>query len=434
MQLGWMNTENSKVGAEERQQAAPGATRHDPYAGLRFRDCRLLLAGGVLANTGRLMQSVAVGWELYERTGKPMALGWVGFVQFLPMILLALPAGHVADRFHRKWVVVITELVMVLASLGLAALSHFQGSVTLMYGCLLLGATALAFNWSASAALLPQTVPAEAFSNAVTWRTSGYQVASVAGPALSGWMIAALHGAALVYVCDAALGLLFAAFVGMIAGQPEPRPTEELTLRSMLAGVRYVWQTKIILATITLDLFAVLLGGATALLPIYAKDILKVGPTGLGWMWAAPAIGAFITALAFTHLPPSRNIGKTMLWAVAGFGAAMIVFGISKLFWLSLLMLLLTGTFDNISVVVRHSLVQLRTPDGMRGRVSAVNNVFISSSNQLGGFESGLVAALFGTVFSVVSGGIGTIIVVLFTARIWPEIRQLKSLQEIRPE
>jgi MFS family permease len=430
MRLGWMKTNNSK----ERQQTAPGTPRHDPYAALRFGDCRLLLAGGVLANTGRLMQSVAVGWELYERTGKPMALGWVGLVQALPIILLAVPAGHVADRFDRKWVVVVTQLVMMLASLGLAALSHFQGPVTLMYGCLLLGATALAFNWSATAALLPQTVPLEFFSNAVTWRSSGYQVASVVGPALSGLMIAAFHGAALVYVTDALLGLLFTVFVAMIAAKRAERSAEEVTLRSLAAGFRFVWQTKIILATITLDLFAVLFGGATALLPIYAKDILQVGPTGLGWMRAAPAIGALITALAFTHLPPSRNIGKTLLWAVAGFGAATIVFGVSHLFWLSLLMLLLTGAFDNISVVVRHSLVQLRTPDGMRGRVSAVNNVFISASNELGAFESGLVAALLGTVFSVVSGGIGTIIVVLLTARIWPEIRQLKSLHEIRPE
>jgi len=220
----------------------------------------------------------------------------------------------------------------------------------------------------------------------------------------------------------------------MIARKQADRSTGEVTLRSLVAGFRFVWQTKIILATITLDLFAVLFGGATALLPIYAKDILNVGPTGLGWLRAAPAIGAFATALAFTHLPPSRNIGKMLLWAVAGFGVATIVFGISHLFWLSLLMLMLTGVFDNISVVVRHSLVQLRTPDAMRGRVSAVNNVFISSSNELGAFESGLVAALFGTVFSVVSGGIGTIIVVLFTARIWPEIRQLKSLQDARPE
>jgi MFS family permease len=429
-----MNASDSNIVAAPGQPTTAGAQRPDPYGALRYRDCRLLLAGGVLANTGRLMQSVAVGWELYERTGSAMALGWVGFVQFIPMILLALPAGHAADRFDRRWVVVVTELVMVLASLGLAALSHFQGSVTLMYGCLLLGATALAFNWSASAALLPQTVPAEVFSNAVTWRSSGYQVASVVGPALSGFMIAALHGTPLVYVTDALLGLLFAAFVGMIARQPEARPTEDLTVRSLLAGVRYVWQTKIILATITLDLFAVLLGGATALLPIYARDILKVGPTGLGWMRAAPAIGAFLTAMAIAHLPPPRNIGRTLLWAVAGFGAATIIFGVSRLFWLSLLMLLLTGAFDNISVVVRHSLVQLRTPDAMRGRVAAVNNVFISSSNELGAFESGLVAALLGTVFSVVSGGFGTIIVVLLTARIWPEIRQLKSLHEIRPE
>jgi MFS family permease len=435
---------NSEIPDGQPQQA-PGVSPHDPYVAFRYRDCRLLLAGGVLANTGRLMQSVAVGWELYERTGQPMALGWVGLVQGLPIILLSLPAGHVADRFDRKKVVAVTQLVMVLASLGLAALSYYQGSVPLIYGCLLLGAIALAFNWSASAALLPQTVPLESFSNAVTWRSSGYQVASVVGPALSGFMIAAFHGATLVYVVDALLGLLFAVFVAMIAGKQAVRMAEEVTLRTLMAGFHFVWETKIILATITLDLFAVLFGGATALLPIYAKDILNVGPTGLGWMRAAPAIGAFVTALAFTHLPPSRSIGRTLLWAVIGFGAATVVFGISHWFWLSLLMLALTGAFDNISVVVRHSLVQLRTSDAMRGRVSAVNNVFISASNELGAFESGAVADLsgrmfpsagagFGAIFSVVSGGIGTIIVVLLTAKIWPEIRRLKSLNEIKTE
>ncbi len=407
---------------------------HDAYAALRYRDCRLLLGGSLLAAMGRNMLAVALGWELYERTHSAMALGWVGLIQALPVILLAMPAGHLADHCNRRRIVMVTQVALSLLSLGLAAVSWQGAPVPWMYALLLAGSTAQAFKGAAAAALLPQTVPEEHFSNAITWKSSSFQIASVAGPALGGLLVAWWGGAAGVYLLDAVIGLVYALGTAVMRTPNPAAPAEEITWRSLAAGFRFVWQTKVILATLSLDLFAVLLGGATMLLPIYARDILHVGPAGLGWLRAAPAVGAFLMAVVLAHRPPLRHSGRAMLWAVAGFGAATVGFGLSTHFWLSLGLLVLTGALDNISVVVRHSLVQLLTPDAMRGRVSAVNNVFISSSNELGAFESGLVAAWFGAVASVVSGGVGAILAVLITARVWPEIRRLGALHELRPE
>ena len=403
---------------------------HDPYAALRFRDYRLFAIGYVCSAIGYQMQSVAIGWELYERTGSAMVLGVVGLVQALPIIALTLPAGHVADQCDRQRIVLMTQLMLAFCSIGLAVLSYRQGAISLIYACLLFSGVARAFNKPASDSLLPSLVPIKVFNNAVTWNSSAFQVASVVGPALGGLVIGLLHRATLVYVLNVVLALTCFGFIAFIVTKQPPRSTKAVTLKSLMAGVGFVWHTKVILATITLDLFAVLLGGATTLLPIFAKDILHVGPTGLGWLRAAPAVGAFLMAVLIAHLPPMKRAGKNLLWAVAGFGVATLVFGISRSFWLSLLMLLLTGAFDNISVVVRHTLVQVKTPDYMRGRVSAINSVFINTSNELGGFESGFAAALFGPVVSVVVGGIGTIAVVLAVASIWPQIRQLGSLQD----
>ena len=403
-------------------------TAADPYAAFRYRDVRLLLGGSLLANIGRAMLSVAVGWELYQRTGSAMALGWVGLVQALPIIVLAIPAGHLADRLDRTRIVFAARLVMIAAALGLAYLSVTHGPVSLIYACLLAASTAQAFNGAAASALLPQLVPRSVFHNVLTWKSSSFQVASVVGPALGGWLLAS-GSAALVYIADAALNVIYAICVGSMSRRTDHATGREpTTLRSLVAGFHYVWKTKLILGAITLDLFAVLFGGATALMPVFARDILHVGPEGLGWLRAGPAIGAFAMAVTLAHAPPIPRVGQVMLGSVAGFGAATIVFGLSRSFGLSLLMLVLMGALDMISVVVRHNLVQLGTPDAMRGRVSAVNNVFISSSNELGDFESGLVASLFGATFAVVSGGAATILVVLIAARLWPEIRRLKSL------
>lgn len=385
----------------------------------------LYLTARNLGRIGSQLTSVAIGWELYTRTREPMALAYVGLVQFLPVLVLAIPAGHAADRFGRKPIVQSAHLVLAFCSLGLALVSGLQAPVPWVYLCLLCAGLARGFSAPAAASMLPQFVPPEQFESAIRWNSSVSQIASMLGPALGGAVIALGSSATPAFLLDA--GLTLAAFLFIALAVPryrqEPRRSVPLTLESLTAGLRFVWRTRIILATITLDLFAVLLGGAVALLPIYATDILRVGPQGLGWLQAAPSAGALCMALLLAHLPPLRRPGLAMLWAVAGFGVATIVFGFSRSFPLSLAMLFLTGALDNISVVVRSTLVQTLTPDEMLGRVSAVNQVFISSSNQLGGFESGLVANFFGPVVSVVSGGIGTLLVVSAVATAWPEVR-----------
>jgi MFS family permease len=403
---------------------------HDPYAAFRFPDFRRYMMAGTILTVGGQMQGVAVGWELYERTGSKMALGLVGLAQFLPVLLLALPAGHAADRYSRRTLMLLALGLLLLSSTGLALLSRGHGPVSLMYGCLLLAGTSQAVSRPARVSFLPQLVPVAVLPNAVTWNTSGWQTAAVLGPALGGALIALTRGATWVYLADVACCLASIALVAAIRTRPARRGVETFSLRSLVAGFEFVRKTDLILAAITMDLFAVLLGGSVALLPIFAKDILHVGPTGLGWLRTAPSIGAVLMGLVIAHRPPLRRAGPTLLWAVAGFGAATIVFGLSRNPYLSFAMLLLTGAFDNISVVIRGTLVQTLTPDAMRGRVAAVNALFIGSSNELGGFESGLTAQLFGPVASVVGGGIGTILVVLAAARTWPRLRQLGPLHE----
>jgi MFS family permease len=402
---------------------------HEPYAALRHRDYRYLLGGSVLASLGTQMQSVAVGWELYQRTNSAVPLGLVGLAQFLPVLLLSLPAGHAADRYSRKGLLVAAQGLMAVASLGLLALSVGQGPVSLVYLCLFLAGVSRAFGAPARWSLVSQVVPAPLLVNAVTWNSSGWQLASVVGPALGGWVIALAGRAAVVYLLTALCVLTCAALIALIQPRAATHPKEVPSLPSLLAGIRFVWQTKLILATITLDLFAVLLGGATALLPIFARDILHVGPAALGWLHAAPSLGALLMALIMAHQPPLRRAGRALLASVAGFGAATVVFGLSRDFALSFAMLALTGALDNVSVVVRGTLVQVLTPDAMRGRVAAVNVVFIGSSNELGALESGLTAEWFGPVASVVGGGLGTLLVVAAVLLRWPEVFRLGPLR-----
>jgi MFS family permease len=402
--------------------------RRDPYAALRFRDFRLLLAGRFIATLGDQMLSFAVGWELWLRTHNALALGLVGLAQVIPVILLSLPGGHVADQYNRKRIVLVTQVLLALCALSLALLSYKVGPLGLVYACLVGIGVARAFNSPATSTLLPQTVPPNIFTSAATWSSSAGQLAAIIGPALAGLLVALLNSVTLIYVIDAAAALTFLVLVALIKGRQLALARREATLQSLKEGLRFIRSTRVILSAITLDMFAVLFGGAVTLLPVYATDILKVGPVGLGLMRAAPSVGAIIMAVTLAHLPPFRRAGLTLLLAVAGFGAATIVFGLSTTFWLSLLMLALLGALDNISVVIRSTLLLTRTPDEMRGRTSAVNSIFISASNELGGFESGLTAALFGPVISVVGGGILTIVVVLAVARTWPEMRELKTL------
>ncbi len=404
---------------------------HDPYLALRFRDFRLLLVGIFFAGLGSQMITVAIGWELYERTGSALALGFVGLVLVIPVFVLSLPAGQFIDRFNRKRIVIWSQVVLVFCSLGLTALSLTHGSLPLIYGCLLLYGCAVAFDSPASAILVAQIVPEHAFENAATWESSIGQLASVLGPALGGLLIALLKGAAIVYAFNAGAALIFIVLLFFLRlNQQKAYSVEATTFGAMVEGLRFLKSSQIILAAITLDMFAVFLGGATTLLPIFAKDILHVGPSGLGWLRAAPSVGALGMSFVTAHMPPLKKAGRTLLLVVACFGVATVVFGISRVFWLSLVTLLVLGAMDNISVVIRSTLLLTRTPDALRGRITAINFIFIGASNELGGFESGLAAQLFGPVIAVAAGGLGTVLVVLCVALIWPEMRRLAALSE----
>ncbi len=403
---------------------------HDPYVVLRNRDYRRFLLAGMAATVGGQMQGVAVAWEIYERTRSAAALGLVGLAQVLPVIVLSIPAGHVADRHDRKRLLIFAHLLFGAASLGLAAQAAVQGPVWPAYVCLVLTGVAQAANMPARWSLLPMLVPREQLAVAVTWNTSSWQVAAVAGPMCGGLAIGLTHGASAAYLFNFLSSALVIGLMLPVRLHAVARDVEPLSLASVLAGLRFVFRTELILATITLDLFAVLIGGSVALLPIFARDILHVGPTGLGWLRAAPALGAFLMALILAHRPPMRRAGPALLWSVGGFGAATIVFALSTSPALSFAMLFLTGALDNISVVVRATLVQVLTPDAMRGRVGAVNAIFIGSSNELGEFESGVTAGLFGAVRATILGGVGSILVVLAVAWGWPSVRRLGSLHE----
>ncbi len=377
------------------------------------------------------MLTIAIGWELYNRTGSALVLGGIGLAQVIPLILLFLPAGYAADHLSRKYLLAGAQAVLLLATLGLAALSFQRGPLLLIYACLAVLGAAQSFSAPTSSALVAQVLPERAFENGVTWRSSANQLSSVLGPAAGGLLIGLLGGASWVYVISGGFFLLTVVLLLFTRVGPQTAPAASgRKLGAIVEGVRFLGQTPVLLAAITLDLFAVLLGGAVTLLPIFAKDILRVGPFGLGWLQAASSLGAVCMALFLAQRPPFKRAGPALLLAVAGFGVATIIFGLSHWFWLSFLMLFVLGALDNISVVIRATLVLVRTPDQMRGRVSAVSSLFVGTSNQLGGFESGLTAQLFGPIGSVVLGGIGTLLVVGLVAGIWPEMRRLATLRE----
>jgi MFS family permease len=406
--------------------------KHDPYSAFRIADFRRYIFAWVTSQIGFEIQSVAIAWEVYERTGSARAIGITGGVQALPVILLALPAGQMADMFDRRKLVFISRILAAACSIGLALSSYYQAPINLMYCLLLMASISGTIGRPAQSSLMPQLVPAEIFSNAATWSSSTWQFAGVVGPALGGLVL--IYSIQAAYVIAAAGSIYFAVSVLTLNPQETDRKKEPVTMKTLLAGCRFVWDKRVLFTIISLDLFAVLLGGATYLLPIFAKDILHVGGIGFGLLRAAPAVGAFAMAIGIAHLPPFRKAGVAMLWAVAGFGVATIVFGISRSFTLSLVMLFLAGALDNVSVVVRHTLIQLLTPDEMRGRVSAVNSVFISSSNQIGGLESGETAEWWGPVTAVVVGGVGTIVVVIVTAVLSPQLLKIGSLEEVHKE
>jgi MFS family permease len=390
---------------------------------------RLFQGARLLAVLGMQIQSVAIGWQVYAITGRTMALAWVGLAQFFPAVSLSLVTGHTADRVDRRTIMLVCNAAMAALSVALLLVARSgETEVWPIYLVLVGIGTARAFQGPANQAMLPTLVPVEHFGNAVAWGSSFWQVATVAGPMLGGVLYAA-GGPAMAYEVAAVCAVT--AF-GLTAGLPKSdrRPRAPTTRSSLLAGVRYVWANQIVLGAISLDLFAVLLGGATALLPVYARDILHLGPWALGALRSAPAAGAAVTAVALALRPLESRAGVKMFIGVALFGAATIVFGLSRDFWLSLAALAVLGAADMVSVFVRSALVQLATPDAMRGRVSAVNMVFIGASNELGEFESGLTAAWLGTVPSVVVGGLGTLIVVAIWAWRFPALRSIDRLTD----
>jgi MFS family permease len=405
------------------------AAPNDPYAALRFRDFRLLITGRFIAQVGEMTVSIGVGWELYERTGDPFALGLVGLVQVIPVMLLALPGGYVADRYNRRMVTLVSQLVLMVCSLALAALSLTQGPLPLLYLVLALIGGARAFNNPAESALTPLVVPQEHFFNATTWNTTVWQLSSILGPAIGGLLIGITGSAAVVYVVNAAAGgVLVVALLLLHSRQSGYAMPGETPMQALRGGLRFVRRTRVILAAITLDMFAVLFGGATFLLPVFASDILHTDATGLGLLRAGQSIGALLMVTYLARRAPFEHAGRTLLLAVAGFGVVTIIFGLSTSFWLSMLMLIMMGALDNISVVIRHTLILTYTPDEMRGRVAAVNTVFIGASNELGGFESGVAAALLGPVGAVVFGGFATLVVVSTIGWFSPTLRRLKRI------
>ena len=393
----------------------------DPYAPFRFRDYRLLVSGTFFTNFGLQMLWVAVSWDLYQQTRSAVVLGNVGFAQVAPFFVFALFAGHIADRHDRRRIMILTQVLVAASSALLLVLPR---SVALIYSCLFLIASARALGGPARSAVLPDVVPAKVLHTAITWNSSAFEIANIGGPALAGVMVAAL-GSASVYVAQCVCAALTLACFCVLRVRGAAHGDRFAPAgKVLLEGLRFVRRHTLILPAISLDMFAVLFGGATALLPIFAVDILHTGARGLGWLRAAPALGAVSMAFLLAHSRRIERAGRVLLAAVAEFGAATIVFGLSRSLWLSFAMLALTGAFDNISVVLRQSLIQTRPPDHLRGRVLAVNSIFISCSNQLGAVESGWTAAWLGPIGSVVGGGIATLAVVAWFASRSPALRR----------
>lgn len=403
------------------------AGRHALY---RNRDFLLYLSARFLATLAVQMQTVAVGWQVYEVTRDPLDLGLIGLSQFLPFVLLILPAGHLADSRDRRRIMTLCYAVLAVCAVLLYALAtRGFGSAAPVFAVMVLFGVARALGMPTGQALLPNLVEREDFGRAVALNSSTWHVATIVGPAFGG--VVYLAGAPTVYASVAVLLAIAAVFtLALRRGGEDGGAREPATWDSLLSGLRFVRRRRPVLGAISLDLFAVLFGGATALLPVYAADVLHVGPGGLGLMRTAPGVGAAVCGLALSVLPISRNVGRWMFGGVFVFGLGIVVFGLSTSFWLSVVALSVMGAADMVSVYIRHLLVQLETPDEIRGRVSAVNAVFIGASNELGEFESGVTAALFGTVPAVVVGGCATLLVAGLWMRLFPELATMQRFPE----
>jgi MFS family permease len=410
-------------------------TQRDSRAAFRFPSFQRYLVVRLLTTLSSEMQSVAVGWQIYSITHRPLDLGLAGLAQFLPAVCLFLWAGHLSDRLPRKRIL-LACLISFAACSAFLLVFAVRGVATVypIYAVLLMNGTVRAFNAPAAQSFLPLILPREVFANAVSWNSSAFQVSTIAGPMIGGILYGITGSPQYVYGCAmAAYSAAAVALSGVqLAAGATPKAVEAAA--NILGGLRYIWHNKLVLGAISLDLFAVLLGGAVALLPVYAREILQVGASGLGLLRSAPGIGAVLTSVIVAHWPLRRKAGLAMMWCVCAFGAATMAFGLSRNLALSLGMLLLLGAADTVSVIVRSTMIQLSTPDTMRGRVSAVNMVFIGASNEVGQFESGLTAHWFGTVPAVVLGGVGTIVIVALWAWLFPGLRTLDRLDAIKTE
>jgi MFS family permease len=402
--------------------ASLGKVLHHP-AFMRFLSARLL------ASVAVQMQTVAVGWQVYAITGKPLDLGLIGLSQFLPFVLLVLPAGHVADRYDR--VRILSGCIALEFFCALALLAFTLSGLEVawpVFAVMVVFGIARAFSMPAGQAVTPNLVPPALFSRAVAVNSSTWQVSTIAGPAIGGLVY--LAGPDIVYGTVAALLAAAFFFIFGVRVDQQRQPDTPHSWHTLLEGLRFVWHKKVILGAVSLDLFAVLFGGAVALLPAYASDVLHVGPAGFGWLRAAPGIGAAIIAMAFAWRPITRHVGAQMFAGVAVFGVATVVFGLSHDFLLSMLALVVIGASDMVSVYIRHMLVQLETPDAIRGRVSAVNAVFIGASNELGEFESGVTAAWWGLKPAVVVGGVASVAIAGLWMRWFPALRRIDRFPE----
>jgi MFS family permease len=395
----------------------------------QFPNFRYYMIARFLITSATEMQAVAVGWQVYALTNRPMDLGLVGLAQFLPGIFLFLVAGHTADRLPRLRILQACYVGFALCSATLLGLtSRGLTAAWPIYAVLLANGVVRAFNGPAGQAFLPLLVPEEHFQNAVAWASSVFMSATILGPTIGGLMYGLTGNPMPVYGCSATFTLVGLVLISRLRIPRVVRARQAATVEVVLGGLHYIWRNKVILGSISLDLFAVLLGGAVALLPVYAKNILHVGSAGLGLLRGGPGVGALITSIAVAHWPLRRHAGTAMLWCVAGFGIFTVVFGLSRNVALSMAALVLVGACDMVSVIVRHTLVQLHTPDDMRGRVSAVNMLFVGASNELGQFESGVTGQWFGPVAAVVLGGVGTMVIVGLWSWMFPGLRKIDKV------
>jgi len=408
--------------------------RHDPYASLRISGFRWFIYSLLAMTVATQIQAVVVSWQIYELTRDPLSLGLIGLAEAVPFIGFALFAGHVADRRSRIRISLMALVVLLACSLTLLGFTLGRGIITAgrvwpIYAVIFLSGIARSFLQPARSALGAELVPRELYPNAVTWRSSTWQLAEVVGPAIGG-LVYGFGSARAAYAVDAGLmGVGVLSLAQIRHARARTAPNEESFRQSLATGIRFVRGQPVVLGALTLDLFSVLFGGAVALLPVFAAEILRVGPQGLGLLRAAPAVGAVLMSLVMAHRPPLRRAGRTLLLSVALFGLCMIGFGLSRHFYLSLGLLAASGMVDTISVVIRSTLLQVMTPDHLLGRVSSVNAIFIGSSNELGAFESGVAARLLGVVPSVVLGGAATLLVVVITAMKVPQLRRLREIR-----